>query len=197
MQEHVKTSKGAKTRARILAEARTLLVAEGYDAVTLREVAKRAELRLGNLQYYFATRDDLLMALVENEAQADIQAVERAFDASGSAEAALKKAIRTLLDRWTGDSGIVFATLTYLATHKPAFRSLHDSIYARFHHAVESALRDMTPGLPTRTYRERARLLTALIDGAPLQLIGKAQNSFFALVADHGVRIALSDNALT
>ena len=46
------TRKGHSTRDRILNETLTLLQEQWYDGVSLREVAKRCEIKLGNLQYY-------------------------------------------------------------------------------------------------------------------------------------------------
>ena len=59
--------KGEQRRQDILACARTLLVEDGYDGFVLREVAARVGVTLGNLQYYFATRDDLLEAVIRAE----------------------------------------------------------------------------------------------------------------------------------
>ena len=55
-------SRGEASRQRILDTARTLLEEEGLERFILREIAKRADMGLGNLQYYFPARDDLLDA---------------------------------------------------------------------------------------------------------------------------------------
>ena len=51
-------------RIRILDETETLLAEVGNGALTMRKIANRAEISLGNLQYHFATREDLLLALL-------------------------------------------------------------------------------------------------------------------------------------
>ena len=73
------TSKGLATRQRILEAARAILVDEGFERLILREVADRCGMTLGNLQYYFATRDDLLATLIQQEADADIATIEAAI----------------------------------------------------------------------------------------------------------------------
>ena len=60
-------SKGEHRRADILAVARRVLVGGGYDRFVLRESAGRVGVMLGNLQYYYATRDDLLEAVIRAE----------------------------------------------------------------------------------------------------------------------------------
>ncbi|GAB2534439.1 TetR family transcriptional regulator [Nocardia heshunensis] len=52
-------------RARILHEVRALLESDGYDAVQLREVARRARVSLSTIYKLFPTRDDLLVSAIE------------------------------------------------------------------------------------------------------------------------------------
>ncbi|MTK31738.1 TetR family transcriptional regulator, partial [Nocardia seriolae] len=52
-------------RARILHEVRTLLESDGYDAVQLREVARRARVSLTTIYKLFPTRDELLISAIE------------------------------------------------------------------------------------------------------------------------------------
>jgi len=51
-------------RTRILDATETLLVEIGNGALTMRKIAAAAEISLGNLQYHFATREDVLLALL-------------------------------------------------------------------------------------------------------------------------------------
>lgn len=53
-----------ETRQRILDTARRLFNAEGLHRVGVREVARAADMSVGNLAYYFPTKDDLVAALV-------------------------------------------------------------------------------------------------------------------------------------
>jgi AcrR family transcriptional regulator len=57
------------TRAALLDAARTLMVEEGYAAVTSRKVAARAGLKPQLVHYYFRTMDDLFVALVRRGAE--------------------------------------------------------------------------------------------------------------------------------
>ena len=53
-----------ESRQRILDTARRLFNAEGLSRVGVRDVARAAEMSAGNLSYHFATKDDLVAALV-------------------------------------------------------------------------------------------------------------------------------------
>ena len=48
--------KGQETRQRIIDVGRTILVEEGYEKFILRRVAAKAEIKPGNLQYYFSSK---------------------------------------------------------------------------------------------------------------------------------------------
>ena len=75
--------KGELRRAEILAAARQLLVDDGYDRFVLREIANRVGVMLGNLQYYYPTRDDLLEAVVRAEFEQNQREVRAIASASG------------------------------------------------------------------------------------------------------------------
>lgn len=55
-----RTTKGQETRARILAVAIELFRERGYDDTTMRTVADKAGVSLGNAYYYFASKEHLL-----------------------------------------------------------------------------------------------------------------------------------------
>jgi AcrR family transcriptional regulator len=58
--------KGAQKRARLVAAARRTVHEHGVEQSSLAEIAEAADVPLGNVYYYFKTKDDLLRAVVEN-----------------------------------------------------------------------------------------------------------------------------------
>jgi len=188
-----RTAKGSDTRSRILDCARELLVCEGYDNMVLREVAKRAGIKLGNLQYYFSTRDDLLAALIEIEGRTDAESVRATLADPDKPDEAVRALTRFLVQRWRGEGGVAYATLNFLAIHKPAFLDLRRSVYEAFYREIETAIECGDPGLSKQIYRDRARLLTSLIDGAAMQMQIGPKRRFLDQVADQALAIALPD----
>ena len=57
------TEKGSERIRIILEEAKNTLVDEGFSGLSFRNVAKRAGITVGNVTYYFPTKDDLLVEL--------------------------------------------------------------------------------------------------------------------------------------
>src|SRR5690554_6391387 len=56
--------KGQARAAQILKAARQVLVEAGYTQFSLRNIAAQAGMHLSNLQYYYPTREQILLALL-------------------------------------------------------------------------------------------------------------------------------------
>ena len=54
-----KRLKAVERRALILRAAQSILLDEGFAALTMRNTAKAAEIRIATLQYYFVSREKL------------------------------------------------------------------------------------------------------------------------------------------
>ena len=162
------TPKGTLTRQRILDATRQTLIHEGLEAVAMRAIADRCNITLGNLQYYFATREALLTTVITLEAQRDLDVIEHTNNCE-SEEEALRQITNNLLDRWQGDSAAIFTALNLLAQHHDTYRTLYHQIYLRFYSTLEEAISCVRPTLAKADIKRRARLLSALIDGGAMQ----------------------------
>ena len=184
------TPKGNSTCDRIVAAARKKLVENGVDGFSLRELATSLDLKLSNVQYYFRTREALLLHVFEREASADVAVIE-AKRSSGSEREAFRAIVRELVIRWRGDSGILMSTLGTMSLHHKEFRGLYRSIYDAFYNALEASVRSMNHKLDEEEVRLRVRLVTALVDGSPMQIrVGELQ-TFLDRVQDQAEQIAL------
>lgn len=63
--ENLHLTKGERTRRRILEVAEAMFAAQGYEATTLREIAKEVPVQQPGLYNYFETKDDLYGAVIE------------------------------------------------------------------------------------------------------------------------------------
>jgi AcrR family transcriptional regulator len=162
------SNRGQARRDVVLAIAREVLVEEGFDQFVLRRVAAKAEMKLGNLQYYFATRDDLLEAVIRAEFDRDLEALRQAT-AVESADG-LRAAARALVRNWTTGAGNVFTTMSLLAYHHGRFRALNSEIYATFNRELGVLVRQVSPDVRDAEVLARARLITSVLDGVALQI---------------------------
>ena len=185
------TDKGGATRQAIIDTARSLLVEEGYERLAMRKVAVRCGIKLGNLQYYFATREALLTTIFEMEAEKDIATINASVDEKEDADA-LRAIVTDLFSRWRGESGVVFATLNLLMQHNDTYRTVYQRIYRNFYAATEAAIQCALPGLDDAECALRARMLTALVDGATMQMGVSRKPAFRERLIEEACRIALS-----
>jgi AcrR family transcriptional regulator len=160
-------SRGEASRVRILEVARTILSAEGLERFVLREIAKRAGMQLGNLQYYFATRDDLLEAVIRDEFDHNLAAI-RGLDASDLA-AYLGQFTDLMIREYTGIGGTIWPVLTVLHLHHRRFRELSEEIYREQFDILTDVMTRFGVTGTTAVLREKARMITAVVDGAALQ----------------------------
>ena len=84
-------------RDRLVESARALFHEQGVHRTTLAEVAERAEVPLGNVYYYFKSRDELIGAVLDGY-QDQAATLIQAFERHRSPEARLKALVRNWAD---------------------------------------------------------------------------------------------------
>jgi AcrR family transcriptional regulator len=134
-------SKGSQRREEILAVARKRLIEEGYNHFVLREIAAQCGMTIGNLQYYFRTRERLLEEVTRTALFDDLKTLEEASQSVPQGKAQLRE-----------------------------LGSLLSELYRQFFDQLIVVLRKLRPRLHRQTLLDKARLITAVLDGAVIQL---------------------------
>jgi AcrR family transcriptional regulator len=93
-----RTSRGEDTRHRIVEAALGLFREKGYDETTMRAVAERADVSLGNAYYYFASKDDLLQAYYERSHEAHAERVRPILARERTLEARLRCVLKAKIE---------------------------------------------------------------------------------------------------
>ena len=102
-------------RVRILDATEEIILESGYAAVSSRSVAGRVEMQAPHLHYYFATIDDLFVAVLRRRSG---RSVERMADALDSAEP-----LRAWWELASDRRGTaLFVELLAAANHRPALK---------------------------------------------------------------------------
>ncbi|VAW05233.1 hypothetical protein MNBD_ALPHA04-1047 [hydrothermal vent metagenome] len=163
--------KGERRKKQILDVCVQLLVEKGYSELSFRSVATRAGIQIGNLQYYFPTRADLIRAMLTRE----IDRYHSEFDDWGSDEKAqnpqdtLLKTIDYLLgDQKTQNSCIVIWELWALAAHDVDAASLMNEYYQTYLSSMTELIRKMRLDLTPARANRISLLIVAMIEGASL-----------------------------
>jgi AcrR family transcriptional regulator len=88
----------ANVRADLLAAARAAFGARGFDAVSLRDVAKRAGTTAAMVHYYFGDKDGLFAALLEDALASVLSRVRSGLAAHSASGAAPASALDVFFD---------------------------------------------------------------------------------------------------
>jgi AcrR family transcriptional regulator len=89
-----KTAKGELTRAKILNAALEMLHERGYENTTMRAIAKKAGVSLGNAYHYFGSKEDLIQSFYHRTHQDHLRAAAPRLANETSFKARLLSVIR-------------------------------------------------------------------------------------------------------
>ncbi|OBI87438.1 TetR/AcrR family transcriptional regulator [Mycobacterium sp. 1245805.9] len=179
-------------RERLIAAACDLFYRQGIAGTTLAHIAEAAEVPLGNMYYYFKTKDDIVAAVVEARAE-EIRAATAALQRKyGSPKARLKALVGMLAESGEAiaDHGCALGTLcTELSNQSgkspaltaPLMQTLLDWAEQQFH------------AMGRRDARDLARELVIAYEGSAVLTNALAQPE---LMAQQARRIEKWINAL-
>jgi AcrR family transcriptional regulator len=167
------TEKGTERIRLILEEAKNTLVDEGFAGLSFRNIAKRAGITVGNVTYYFPTKDDLLVELAgfifdrwearfRRNLPSNLTSKMDIFMYSIRymiEENKRVKSNRLLLEMWA------------MANHSTAVMKMLDAFYCKMRAWIEGMLADIAPTQSVQRRRLRAALITSQIEGL-MALIG-------------------------
>jgi AcrR family transcriptional regulator len=112
----VETEKGSQTRSLILETALDMLRERGYEATTMRAVAKQAGVALGNAYYYFHSKEDLIQAFYQRTHEEHLQAVAPVLAKEARLKSRLLEVMRlkiSTLEPYHQFAGVLFKTAAH------------------------------------------------------------------------------------
>lgn len=82
-------------RQRLVVGARELIHQQGVEKTTIADIARAAEVPVGNVYYYFKTKDELVEAAIDSHGQ-DVRALLESLERHRTPQARLKALVRAL-----------------------------------------------------------------------------------------------------
>jgi TetR/AcrR family transcriptional regulator, cholesterol catabolism regulator len=86
-----KVTKAERTRARLIEVAKRLYQEHGSDHVTVRRIAAAAKIEAGSIYYHFASRDEIMRAVLESGVGGAQQEVMQAIAEAGADSSPLER----------------------------------------------------------------------------------------------------------
>lgn len=174
--------KGEETRSSILQAATDLLLEEGYGNFVFRRVAKRAGVEPGNVQYYFASKRDLLWAVLEPELETYLNRLEIELHRGHTKREKIDRMVRYLTTDISKEKTLwLWLPIWGMAAHDPEISEIVSLFYRSYIDALAQLLRDVYPDLDEQLANEAATSMTAYFDGLLVVLqIGKPKRKTIA-----------------
>ena len=157
-----KTRKSDETRARIVDAALALFLERGYQETTMRAIADRAGVAVGNAYYYFASKEHLIQAFYARTHAEHVAASRDVLERAKPFADRLRGLMHTKIDTiepYHQFAGILFRTAadphSPLHPLSPESAPVRDEAIAIFEQALEGS----TSRIPTDLRHELPRLL--------------------------------------
>ena len=157
----------------ILNEAINILVTQGHVGLTMRAVARASDLKLGALQYHYATRLELIQALAHWIAE-QTAANFKTYQTQAHTD---KRDLHAMVDFLIDDPLVqvfdvdeLFQQLWAMALTEPVIRELLDEMYELYLGFIEACLIKMG----VQEARADALVILSILEGIPL-FIGKGR----------------------
>lgn len=100
-------------RGRVLRAAAHLFRTQGYERTTVRDLAKVVGIQSGSLFHHFKTKEDILLAVMEEGILFNLERMREAVAAGGGPRQQLRNLILAELESILGDTGDAMTVLVY------------------------------------------------------------------------------------
>jgi len=167
------TRKGAGRSAMILEVAKDIVVTEGFANLSYRNIAKRAGIAVGNVNYYYPSKDDLLVDLAEFIFDRwDERLKKRVPSRLKSDREIFQFSIKFMIEENKRERTVtLLMEMWAMANHSPPVSKMLGAFYARMRSWISDMIERVRPDIGRESRDLRAALITAQIEGLMI-LIG-------------------------
>jgi AcrR family transcriptional regulator len=170
--------RAGRGKLHVLRGARRVIAQRGADATRFRDVADETGSAVSTLQYSFGSREDLIIAALEDAAEADLERARQAATAVSGAVAQLRALVRESViagsDETSREQWLVWVEYWRAAARDSELRSGSAAVYARWRTLVGGILAD---GREAGDFRvdldtdQAAIQVLALLDGVGVPVV--------------------------
>jgi AcrR family transcriptional regulator len=151
-------------RKRVLDAAEEIMLREGYAAVTSRNVAARVGIPASLLHYYFATIDDLFVALLRRRSERNVERMKAAL--------ASPQPLRAWWDLASDPRGTaLFVELLAAVNHRPVLKAAVGEVAREVRRMQMAVLDEILPDYGLDRDEFPPALIAAAVQGLALGLV--------------------------
>jgi len=163
--------KGEAKRQQIIDTAKRMLLGNGLDRFALRDVAERVGMTHGNLQYYFRTRNDLLVAIFDQEVAKYTEGMKEAIAATSSKRGRLGAILDSGFAQLRTPETALWRTAISMADHSKEMAAILKKENDLYESVVARELKQIAPGLSPQRRLHIAKMIHAILDGLGSQFV--------------------------
>ncbi|TWC77230.1 TetR family transcriptional regulator [Rhizobium sp. SJZ105] len=166
----VTTLKGRERVTQILESALEVIVDEGFEGMSLRSVARKTGITIGNLQHYYGTHEGLLQAVTRYILYHYFVEYDRLAELyNGNTEKQFEETIRFLIDDCkTERTNAVFFSLWAMSQRSDFVSEMMDLMYTDHRRSLEKQLIAINPEMSPERVPKIAALIAVQIEGLML-----------------------------
>ncbi len=162
-------TKGQKRRQQIIDAAKQALIEGGANSLVLRDVADQIGITHGNLQYYFPTKNDLLIAIFDQAVEKYTESMKVAVSETSTSKGRLDAIIDAGIAELKAPETALWRMMMSLADHNPDMASILKKENDLYEQVVAEELALIFPNLSLQRRRHIARIIHAILDGLGIQ----------------------------
>ena len=163
--------KGPRRRAEIVGVAKERLIQRGLDGLVLRDIASELGITHGNLQYYFATKNDLVKAIFDEEVEAYTTALRGAMESDSTPADLISEIVDSNLRVLGQPETRLWRILFGMADQEPYLAEILRQENETFESVLEAQLKIVAPDAPEERVRAAARIMRLVADGIGIEFI--------------------------
>jgi AcrR family transcriptional regulator len=146
-----------------------VIARDGFDAVSVRSVAKAAGVAPGTVQHHFHSRDDLLLGALTRMARRQLERLAPSPPGTHPSDRLRSGLMEVLpIDAHRREEGIVWVAFSAAASTRPPLRKAHAAMVQLTRSLIRGVLDEASETLQLRpgiTVDIGSALLTAVVDG--------------------------------
>jgi AcrR family transcriptional regulator len=155
--------KGRARVVEILEAALDILLDKGYRAISIRRIAEACDITVGNVTYYYPTKDALVKDLLDSVLESYMDVFNHIQTAPLTAEEKFIEVVRLILqDIQTKKTTHLFPELWALSNHDPFVAERVDELYFK----VRIILNELIPILNPRLNKEERETVALFVSAA-------------------------------
>jgi len=168
--------KGETRRQQILDTAKSMLLAKGAEGLGMRDVAEKLGITHGNLQYYFRTRHDLMVAIFDQEVAKYTESTQQAVAATSTKRGRLSAILDAGFNVLRSPETALWRIVMSMADHDPEMAAILKKENDLYETVLTKELKQIAPSLSPQRRLHVAKIIHAMLDGLGIQMVYEDPN---------------------